>query len=162
MSLSLKTTQTKNYPRFLISGMSAIIMACVLVASLSGTAFALTKTDKASEAKPSLAGLSEQTLLLVNTLTSDAETGNYRRPVTQNYRVNVKGPWGIKFDIKQNLDRPSSWSEVDAGAYYRITPTVRVGGSLGFGPKTGIIRSVGATKQEITKPRVQLETSFKF
>ncbi|MGZ6050281.1 MAG: NtrZ family periplasmic regulatory protein [Phenylobacterium sp.] len=69
--------------------------------------------------------------------------------------------FGVKLDLNQPLGRPLSYTDrdVQAGAYYKITPSFRVGGAV----------SLGAVNQEPQSaipadraPKVKLETAFKF
>jgi len=73
----------------------------------------------------------------------------------------AKGRWGVMLNLQQPDTRASNWNDIQAGAYYRITPSLRVGGAFAFGdqqtlpgPKPGA--------PEAGQPRVQLETKFKF
>jgi len=97
-------------------------------------------------------------------LTSGAGTqkdsGN-TSPTSKIYQWSLKGRWGLKLDVTEEESRPSGWNDVDAGAFYKISPSVRVGGTVGFGEKTKGLQPkdpVGEEKQ----PRVRLETTFKF
>ena len=58
-------------------------------------------------------------------------------------QLDSKGRWGVRLDMEQPSGRPSNWSDVQAGAYLRVTPRLRVVGSVGFGDKF-------ATPQRIT------------
>jgi len=83
------------------------------------------------------------------------------------YAFSLKGKWGVKFDVNQPATTPSGPNDIDAGAFYKLTPSVRVAGTLGFGEKTiDSFRSdpVATAQQQATKnqPRVRLETTFKF
>ena len=72
-----------------------------------------------------------------------------------------KGRWGITLNMDQSDVRPSTLNDVQAGAYYHITPSLRVGGAVALrdeqvnpGPK-----KIGS---EESQPRVRLESTFKF
>ncbi|CAN7497976.1 hypothetical protein LJR225_003516 [Phenylobacterium sp. LjRoot225] len=72
-----------------------------------------------------------------------------------------KGRWGVTLNMEQSDVRPSTLNDVQAGAYYHITPSLRVGGAVALrdeqvnaGP-----RKIGS---EESQPRVRLESSFKF
>lgn len=69
--------------------------------------------------------------------------------------------WGFTLNLQQPDTRASTWNDIQAGAYYRITPSLRVGGAFALGdqqpapgPKPG--------SPEAGQPRVQFETKFKF
>ena len=72
-----------------------------------------------------------------------------------------KGRWGVTLNMDQSDVRPSTLNDVQAGAYYHITPSLRVGGAVALrdeqvnpGPK-----KIGS---EEGQPRVRLESTFKF
>ena len=69
--------------------------------------------------------------------------------------------WGFTLNLQQPDTRASTWNDIQAGAYYRITPSLRVGGAFALGgqqplpgPKPGV--------PEAGQPQVQFETKFKF
>lgn len=72
-----------------------------------------------------------------------------------------RGRWGVTFNLERSDARPSSLNDMQAGAYYRITPSLRVGGSVALGDQqlTSAPRKIGS---EESQPRVRLETAFKF
>jgi len=72
-----------------------------------------------------------------------------------------KGRWGLTFNMDQSDVRPSSRNDVQAGAYYRITPSLRVGGAVAFGDEQ-LKPNPGKIGSEEARPRVRLESSFKF
>ncbi len=71
-----------------------------------------------------------------------------------------KGRFGFTLDMRQTTERPSSLNDVKAGAYYRITPSLRVGGSVALGPQELAPRAGRAPLAD--QPKVRLETAFKF
>ncbi|MCR5878136.1 NtrZ family periplasmic regulatory protein [Phenylobacterium sp. J367] len=72
-----------------------------------------------------------------------------------------KRRWGLTFNLEQPTARPSTLNDVEAGAYYRITPSIRVGGAVALGEEQF---APGPKKPDAAKgqPRVRLETNFKF
>jgi hypothetical protein len=72
-----------------------------------------------------------------------------------------KGRWGLTLNMDQTDARPSSLNDVQAGAYYHITPSLRVGGAVALGDEqvTPGPKKIGS---EESQPRVRLESSFKF
>lgn len=70
-----------------------------------------------------------------------------------------KGRWGLRLDMNQPTNRRSDWKDVQAGAYFRITPSVQVGGSVGLGDR--LAQPNRLTPQDAA-PRVHLETAFRF
>lgn len=68
-----------------------------------------------------------------------------------------KGRWGLKLDLGRN---DTQWKDVEAGAYFRVTPSLRVGGAVGLeSTQDAPVRKQGA---EEAAPKVRLETAFKF
>lgn len=72
-----------------------------------------------------------------------------------------KGHWGLKLDLSQPVGRDMQLRDVQAGAYFHITPSIRVGGAVALGDSSPIDRTATPQQQSQT-PRVKLETSFKF
>ena len=72
-----------------------------------------------------------------------------------------KGRWGVTLNMDQSDVRPSSLNDVQAGAYYHITPSLRVGGAVALGDEqlTPGPKKIGS---EEAQPRVRLESTFKF
>jgi hypothetical protein len=72
-----------------------------------------------------------------------------------------KGKWGLKLDLDQPVGRNMEMQDVQAGAYYSVTPSIRVGGAVALGDQNP---ALAARKNEIQEPapRVKLETAFKF
>ena len=72
-----------------------------------------------------------------------------------------KGKWGLKLDLDQPTNRELEGRDVQAGAYYSVTPSIRVGGAVALGDNNP---ALAARKNEIQEPapRVKLETAFKF
>lgn len=72
-----------------------------------------------------------------------------------------RGRWGVTLNLQQPDTRESNWNDVQAGAYYHITPSLRVGGAVALGDQqlqTGP-KKLGPDEGQ---PRVRLETQFKF
>lgn len=76
-------------------------------------------------------------------------------------RVNESGRWGLDFSLSQPVGRDAEWGDVEAGAYYRVNPSLRVGASAGLStaePDPARVRESDARAQ----PRVRLESIFRF
>jgi len=71
-----------------------------------------------------------------------------------------KGRFGFTLDMQQPAAREATPNDVKAGAYYRITPSLRVGGSVAFGEQELAPRPNQARPAD--QPKVRLESSFKF
>lgn len=70
------------------------------------------------------------------------------------------GKWGLKLGLGAPVGREADAKDLEAGAYFRVTPSLRVGGALGLASdRDNPVRRNG-DKDEA--PRVRLETTFKF
>jgi hypothetical protein len=67
--------------------------------------------------------------------------------------------WGLKLDLDQQVGREAGQRDMQAGAYYRLTPSVKVGGAVRLEDKTESQRNLTPRDQQ---PRVRLETLFQF
>ena len=72
-----------------------------------------------------------------------------------------KAKWGLKLDMDQQLGLPQTFTnrDVQAGAFYKITPSFRVGGSVRLGAMND---GAQIPLPNDDKPKVRLETSLKF
>ena len=71
-----------------------------------------------------------------------------------------KGRWGVTLNLEQSDSRDVQWNDVEAGAYFRVTPSLRVGGAVALGEKES--PTFKKTEPQPGAPRVRLETAFKF
>ena len=71
-----------------------------------------------------------------------------------------KGKIGFTLDMLQPTERPAVANDIQAGAYYRITPSLRVGGAVALGAQELKVRPNQAPPA--AQPNVRLETKFKF
>ena len=69
-----------------------------------------------------------------------------------------KGKWGLKLDLNETTVRDVRFNETGAGAYYKITPSLRVGGGVSVNSQNDDNRTGLAERA----PKVKLETAFKF
>ena len=89
-----------------------------------------------------------------------ADTQSWAAPAPRKtLQFDTKGRWGLRLDMDQLQNRETQWKDVQAGAYFRITPSLRVGGSVALTDKMASPQKV--TPQDAT-PRVHLETAFRF
>jgi hypothetical protein len=74
----------------------------------------------------------------------------------------AKSRWGLKLDLDQPgpRDREMDLNSVQAGAFYKLTPSLRVGGAVTLGDTTSLTRPDGTL--QAPAPRVKLEGAFKF
>ena len=71
-----------------------------------------------------------------------------------------RGRFGVTLDLEQPNNRDAKLNDVQAGAYFRLTPSLRVGGAVALGDEEEAL--VNRTTPQKTTPRVRLETAFKF
>ncbi len=71
-----------------------------------------------------------------------------------------KGRFGVTLGVRQSDARESTLNDVQAGAYFRITPSLRVGGSVALGEQELTPRANQARPADA--PKVRLESTFKF
>ena len=72
---------------------------------------------------------------------------------------NRKGRWGLKLDLDQSTIRDMGWNDMQAGAYYKVTPSLRVGGAFAT---TTQQQNISPKLSQDKAPGVKLETAFKF
>jgi hypothetical protein len=83
-------------------------------------------------------------------------------PGTQTMKWDAaKGRWGLTLDLKQPETRETTLNDIKAGAYYKITPALRVGGAFAFGDQQ-IAPGQKPNTPDPSQPRVQFETKLKF
>ena len=73
----------------------------------------------------------------------------------------AKGHWGVTLNMRQPDTRETTLNDIQAGAYYKITPALRVGGAFAFGSEQ-VAPGPKPNTPDVTQPRVQFETKFKF
>ena len=71
-----------------------------------------------------------------------------------------KGRFGFTLNIHQPQERPAVANDVQAGAYFRITPTLRVGGSVALGEQE--LKLLPNAARPAASPKLTLQTAFKF
>ncbi|MBU1379162.1 MAG: hypothetical protein KKA30_24575 [Alphaproteobacteria bacterium] len=122
--------------------MSVVIVAAALLSAVGGSAYA---ADKPAT-KPM-------------DFTVKSEPMN---PIAgRNMKLDAsKGRFGFTLDVQQSDGRPTAPNDVSAGAYFRITPSVRVGGSVALGEQDLTPRRNQSRPAD--QPKVRLETAFKF
>lgn len=71
-----------------------------------------------------------------------------------------EGRWGLKLDYAQPVGRQAEWKDVEAGAFFKLTPSLRVGGAFGLGEQRR--DPAKPLAEERPRPQVRLETTFRF
>ena len=124
-----------------------------IAASVLALAFAGVAVDAQAQSRPRSRVEAVQPNPAVTA--QDASPSARRRTL----ELNTDGRWSLKLDYQQPTTRGEELRDVEAGAYYRLTPRVRVGGSVGLGDQSTPRR---VTDDERPQPRVRLETIFRF
>lgn len=70
------------------------------------------------------------------------------------------GKWGVKVGLGAPVGREADAKDFEAGAYYKVTPSLRVGGAVGLASERDA--PVRRPNERDEAPRVRLETTFKF
>ncbi len=70
------------------------------------------------------------------------------------------GRWGVTLDLDQPTGRDVQLNDVQAGAYFSVTPSLRGGGAVALGEKEE--PTFKKTQPTDATPRVRLETALKF
>ena len=76
-------------------------------------------------------------------------------------RWNDNGRWGLNLNLKQPVGRGTDWGDVEAGAFYRLNPRLRVGAAANLATRDADPARVEDSDRR-SQPRVRLETIFKF
>jgi len=76
-------------------------------------------------------------------------------------RFTERGRWGLDLNLSQPETRDSNVGDVEAGAYYRINPRLRVGAAAGLA-ETDTDPARGPQTERRSAPRFRLESIFRF
>ncbi len=111
-----------------------------------------------AESKPSVAG---DNFTVRDSYASDANQWSPQVGRRSLQWDSKKAKWGLKLDMDQQLGLPQTFNnrDVQAGAFYKITPSFRVGGSFRLGAMNDGPQPPLPTD---TNPKVRLETALKF
>ena len=75
-------------------------------------------------------------------------------------QLDANGRWTLRLDMDPPGGEGGSLKDVQAGAFFHITPSMRIGGSVGLGDRQADVQRL--LPQDTDGPRVHLETKFKF
>ena len=129
----------------------------VLVATVVALAFAGVAVDAHAQTRPA-----KPRARLEAVTPAPAPSANDWGPAARrrSLELNTDGRWGLKLDYEQPATRDLQWRDVEAGAYFRLNRSLRVGGAVGLGSQPATPNRV--TGDEHPQPRVRLETTFRF
>lgn len=129
-----------------------LILATVAMAALTATAF---DASAQSSARDTARSAVQASPTVRNDLVSRDDAPR------RGLRWNEDGRWGLDLNLSQPVGREADWSDVQAGAYYRLNPRLRVGAAASLSePQTDPARPVESDRR--SQPRVRLETIFRF
>jgi hypothetical protein len=76
-------------------------------------------------------------------------------------QLDATGNWSLRLDMDPPVgEQTGALKDVQAGAFFHITPSIRIGGSVGLGDRQADAQKI--LPQDANQPRVHLETKFKF
>ena len=82
-------------------------------------------------------------------------------PGQSRLRFTERGRWGLDLNLSQPVGRESNLGDVEAGAYYRVNPRLRVGATAGLAePEADPARAPQSDRR--AAPRFRLESVFRF
>lgn len=128
-------------------------LVAIIAATIGSLALASVTTDAYAQARTRAPAVT----LAEAASTTPAANQTARRGL----RWNDAGRWGLNFNLKEPVGRDANWGDVEAGAYYRLSPRLRVGAAANLSsPDTDPARATESDRR--AQPRVRLETIFKF
>lgn len=127
-----------------------LILAMAAVAALATTA-----STASAQTRESARAAVQASPTVRNDLVSGQEAPR------RGLRWNEDGRWGLDLNLSQPVGRESDLGDVEAGAYYRVNPRLRVGAAAGLAePESDPARAPQTDRR--TAPRFRLESIFRF
>jgi len=128
-----------------------------IVGTLFALGFAGVATDALAQAKPPAKPKARVEAATPNNADRANDWGPSGR--RRSLELNGDGRWSLKLDYDQPTTRDVELRDMEAGAYFKLTPRVRVGGAVALRDQDAPRR---VTDDEKPAPRVRLETTFRF
>lgn len=125
------------------------------LAIVGALALASVSTDALAQSRGSQVGLSQAA-----NAAPAAERSNLQQS-RRGLRWTDNGRWGLNLNLNQPVGRGTDWGDVEAGAFYRLSPRLRVGAAANLANRDADSARVEDSDRR-TQPRVRLETIFKF
>ena len=131
-------------------------------ALIAGLAAGLTLLAMADVASAQAAGTSARARAPAVSLTdAQAARAAAAQPGSSRLRFTERGRWGLDLNLSQPVGRESNLGDVEAGAYYRVNPRLRVGAAAGLAePESDPARAPQTDRR--AAPRFRLESIFRF
>lgn len=83
------------------------------------------------------------------------------QPGPSRLRFTESGRWGLDLNLSQPVGRDSNLGDLEAGAYYRVNPRLRVGAAAGLAETDSDPARAPQTDSR-SAPRFRLESIFRF
>lgn len=129
-----------------------------IIAGLAGGLVLLASADAASaQAAQSRTRAPAVTLSEAQAARSSAAT-----PGQSRLRFTERGRWGLDLNLSQPVGRESNLGDVEAGAYYRVNPRLRVGATAGLAEPDQDPAAPTSQNDRRAAPRFRLESIFRF
>lgn len=106
-------------------------------------------------------GVHAETAKVVTDFTVRTDAASSTQPAKSLKWDARKGRWGVTLNLDQPSDRDAQLNDIQAGAYFRVTPALRIGGAVALGDQP-VKPLYKQTDRQDVAPRVRLETAFKF
>lgn len=131
-------------------------------ALIAGLAAGLTLLAMADVASAQAAGAPARARAPAVSLTdAQAARAAAAQPGSSRLRFTERGRWGLDLNLSQPVGRESNLGDVEAGAYYRVNPRLRVGATAGLAePESDPARAPQTDRR--AAPRFRLESIFRF
>lgn len=131
-------------------------------ALIAGLAAGLSLLAMADVASAQAAGSSARARAPAVSLTdAQAARAAAAQPGSSRLRFTERGRWGLDLNLSQPVGRESNLGDVEAGAYYRVNPRLRVGAAAGLAePESDPARAPQTDRR--AAPRFRLESIFRF
>lgn len=131
-------------------------------ALIAGLAAGLTLLAMADVASAQNAGAPARARAPAVSLTdAQAARAAAAQPGSSRLRFTERGRWGLDLNLSQPVGRESNLGDVEAGAYYRVNPRLRVGAAAGLAePESDPARAPQTDRR--AAPRFRLESIFRF
>jgi hypothetical protein len=92
---------------------------------------------------------------------SEAQAARSAATPQSRLRFTERGRWGLDLNLSQPVGRESNLGDVEAGAYYRVNPRLRVGATAGLAEPAADPARAPQTDRRAA-PRFRLESIFRF
>ncbi|MGV8930230.1 MAG: NtrZ family periplasmic regulatory protein [Brevundimonas sp.] len=127
---------------------------------IAGVAAGLTLLAVADVAAAQSAGTRARAPALSLTEAQGARTAA-TQSASSRLRFSERGRWGLDLNLSQPVGRESNLGDVEAGAYYRVNPRLRVAATAGLAePESDPARTAQTDRR--AAPRFRLESIFRF